>query len=192
MDSFGLSFSPTNLPDRMNGTPGSQPSATGPFNPVQDAIRTLNYRIPRSVGVHGIAPSPLLNAQGAAGFTGSAPMGSPPSAVGPQTAPRNQGNPVVDELEQWLRKLLGNAPASQVDGNRPATQPTDSVNPPPVSSQASNFDPRIIPGHSGEEPPRRRPDTDPGKPLPWLVPDVGSPKKLGTIFDVSPKKFGGY
>ena len=107
----GLTFSPLGGPDRNN--PNAQNSnAPAPYAPIQDAIRTLSFHIPKFGGASSPIPTALLNGAGSGGLdvmgllrtlfglqpgamgggsapipnvhpgTGGPPTGGPPSAEG--------------------------------------------------------------------------------------------------------------
>jgi hypothetical protein len=60
---LGQSFAP--LPEQA---PNGQNGRSGPISPVQEAIQTLNLRMPRVLGAGAPAPAPLLNSMGSAGL----------------------------------------------------------------------------------------------------------------------------
>lgn len=101
----GLSFSPL--------TPQGNGSGDGNATPIQQAVRTLSYKVPRTVGAASPIPSQLLNSQGSAGV--QAPMGGQmPSNVGPSMG--SAPTPDVG-LEEILRRLFGmQIPAQEAQG----------------------------------------------------------------------------
>ena len=95
MDTFGDTFAPTNQ-DRMKpGQGGASGETGGSVNPIQEAIKTLSYRVPRQTGGQGLAPAALLSGPGSAGVPTS-PAGMPGGQNGVQLG-----------LEQLLRMLFG-------------------------------------------------------------------------------------
>lgn len=90
-DTLGLSFAPN---QQQPGGPGGQ--KPGGMTPVQEAIRTIGLRVPRTVGARAIAPSPLMHAAGAGGF-----------ATGLGGLPGASGLDPGMGLEELLRKLFG-------------------------------------------------------------------------------------
>ena len=95
----GVSFSPMQQSGPM-GYGGQRPS---PVNPVQDAIKTLSYSIPKQVGASAAAPQMLL--------------GQNPSALGPQTQ--------SVAVQNWLKAIFGGMPQP---GAAPGVPPMPSPN----------------------------------------------------------------
>lgn len=87
-DPFGISFAPTSDGAQPNG--GARPS------PIQQAIQTLSFKIPRVAGASAFTAQPLLTAQG-----GDALGGNPNSAA---------------LLEQIRRMLFGQQGGQQQGG----------------------------------------------------------------------------
>ena len=115
-DDYGLSFSP--LTQGQNRTGQASPSGGGSQNPVQDAIRTLSYRVPRTVGAQSPIPQALLSAPGGQGL--------PQSSL-----PGTQAQPSLG-LEDILRKLFGLTP-----------QASPMAPPPEAGGASPMFDPGI-------------------------------------------------
>lgn len=68
-DDFGLTFVPSNAPDKTRG------SAPDPNANVQEAIRTLSLHIPKVVGAKAPTSAALLNGQGSQGIGAPGGMG---------------------------------------------------------------------------------------------------------------------
>lgn len=100
---FGMSFNPAHDGGKQPQQQGG-PSQT----PIQDAIKTLSLRIPQFRGP-GLAPQPLLNAQGGGGVMG---QGSMPGG-----------------LQQILAQLFGNQ--GQQGQGQPSPMGQGSMPPPP-------------------------------------------------------------
>src|SRR3954468_22422387 len=117
-DNFGLSFAPLGQSaSGASGSPAGPGGTGGSVNPLQDAIRVLSLRIPRTVGASPIAPAPLLNAVGSAGV--SQPQGTPMQ-------------PGMD-LETLLRRLFGMG----TQAAPPTTAAPPYANPPSTPSTPS-------------------------------------------------------
>lgn len=88
-EDVGLSFSPLT---NQGGAMGQRPAQT----PVQDAIRTLSYRVPKDVGSASPIPPELLAALGGAGIGG---------------VPGTEGDPSMG-FEEIIRKIFGMTPGA--------------------------------------------------------------------------------
>lgn len=125
MDTFGLSFSPTQQNSNTQNPNNQSPTAGGSGSPIQDAIKVLSLRIPHITGPGGIAPPGLLNSAGGAGM----PQGG------------------AGGLEEFLRRLFGGqgipgmgaAPPPNVipgvgggPGENPLPSPPGGFNPSPA------------------------------------------------------------
>lgn len=64
----GLTFSPLGGPDSKNPNDPNAQSAPQGYAPIQDAIRTLSFRIPKFGGATSPIPPGLLNAGGMGGL----------------------------------------------------------------------------------------------------------------------------
>lgn len=155
MDNFGISFSP--LGNQSQSGPGGSPSAGGASNPVQDAIRTLSYRQPRTVGGGAPINASLLNAQGAAGLPQASAMATPAAPTG--------------GLEEILRKLFGLPPqmapqaAPEAAGAPPAMDQGTGMG--SFQSQPQSFQPMMGgSAMSTPPPPRFTPGITAGEPAP--------------------------
>ena len=162
-DNYGISFSPLENPQFNNQ--GGRPGAPGAANPIQQAIRTLSYRTPRTVGAPSPIPNALLQSAGGANVpqstpwtpqtaptplpTASAPPAPPaqPSPVAPPFAgPTTTPDTPAPEFgfEALLRRLFGlpEATASPAAGWMPP--PPSMTAPPPQQSKVPS--PSFIPG----------------------------------------------
>jgi hypothetical protein len=151
---LGQSFAPMGDEDMQNRGNGNGAS------PVQEAIRTLTTRLPRTIGAGAIAPGMLLNSPGASGLPGGMPGGMP--GAGPEA---EATNPLLDAL----RRILGGTFAG---GNLPggASIPAPHVIPGvgPGEPAPGTFNP----GGFDEEPPM--------PPLPPPVQGTRPPRDMGT------------
>lgn len=135
MDTFGLSFSPTQQ-NQNNQNPNNQsPTAGGSGSPIQDAIKVLSLRIPHITGPGGIAPPSLLNSGGGAGIGGGT-MGQPGG------------------LEEFLRRLF----AGQM-GQQGGSAPPPNVHPGTGGTEPGPVEQGPQPGASYAGPANRSPNT---------------------------------
>lgn len=161
-DPFGISFAPTGDGAQPNG--GARPS------PIQQAIQTLSFKIPRVAGASAFTAQPLLTAQG-----GDALGGNPNSAA---------------ILEQIRRMLFGGqggqqpggggTPSSPAPSNfsalfgMPGPSPAGGAPFAPSSVPLPRFDPTTTPPRSPDPSPTYSPTPEPApaSPMPAAQPPV--------------------
>lgn len=135
---FGLSFNP----GQQTGN-AQDPQKAGSQTPIQDAIRTLSLRLPTFRGP-GIAPMPLLTAQGSAGVMGQGQMPGglqqllqqmfgqmQPGGMAPQGGMAQQGPPAP--------KII--------PGDVPMTPPAPRQPSGPITGGGAGYDAPMDPGH---------------------------------------------
>ena len=160
---YGLNFSPTNA--NLNDE-GSDPGVA----PIQSAIQTLSYRMPRISGGSPIAPPSLMQGPGSGAPGGMAPMGGP---GGNLTA----GGGI--DIEALLRLILsGQFGQMGQMGSAPASMPAPNIvpgggdvplTPPPgagMPKSPETMPPAPFPVQQPEPPPQAPPlNTTPGGPV---------------------------
>lgn len=132
MDTYGISFSPTQSMDKSQ-----QP--TDPNANVQEAIRTLALRLPKVTGAKGFAPDALMGGMGAQGqqngalgldrllaaiFGAGGQGGMSNMGGGPVAAPRVTG---IDDPGRPID--LVQTPAPQAAPQMPQAQPSQAMPP---------------------------------------------------------------
>jgi len=134
---LGLSFMPSSRPTGGTRAPGA------PRPQLQEAIKILSLRLPKTTGPAGVAPAPLLTSPGGAGasFPNSAvaqtqqlPPGALPSptmapTMGPQVsgAP-GPGQPGQDQIAAVLQQLSTRQPTPEAaPGAGPSAAPPPSM-----------------------------------------------------------------
>lgn len=135
----GLTFSPLAQQGGPNGEGNAAPS-------VQEAIRTLSYKIPRTVGAASPIPQALLSAPGGAGVSRPGSMGGAPSAGPMGQAP---GAPTLG-FEELLRKLFGLGAPEQMAGQMSGQMAPQGLAPAPrftpgYADQNAQVGPPIMP-----------------------------------------------
>ena len=123
---LGLTFAPTNQ-NLQEAQAGGGPGGS----PVQQAIRVLSLRMPRSprvVGAPGIAPQALLQAPGAAGIP--TPPGMVPNLAAGMPSGAGGANPMLE----FLRRLLSGGATPMQAGSFSAPLPHVGFALPPVPS----------------------------------------------------------
>jgi hypothetical protein len=125
---IGQSFAPLGDEDMQNRANGNQGAS-----PVQEAIKTLSMRMPRTVGAGAPAPAALLNSLGGAGLP--TPMGG-----------GQPDNPLLEALKRLLGGALGgsglpsfgggvSSPLSALGGSAPPPSPMEQTGKPRVQYQ---------------------------------------------------------
>lgn len=138
MDTYGISFSPTQAMDKSQ-------KPTDPNANVQEAIRTLALRLPKVTGAKGFAPDALMGGMGAQGqqngalgldrllaaIFGAGAQGG--MGGGPAAAPRVTG---IDDPTRPIDLVQSPAPPPPMPQETPATPPRTYYNKPILNDKA--------------------------------------------------------
>lgn len=160
-DPFGISFSPTSQGGTAQSQSGARPT------PIQQAIQTLSFKIPRVAGASAFTAQPLLTSPGGAGLGGN-----PNSAAlleqirrmlfGDQSGPSGMtASPGLGNLGSLFGQSMPTSLGAQAG---PMGQPSA-----PSSPSGTIPAPRIDPGSEAPRAPDPG-DVPPPQPSPTLYP----------------------